>query len=249
MVNSNVIAGIHIIAGFAQKIQDRLDETTQKLDLLTAEMNIMKAKREAREARKLKLKQRQKQRDKDPIMLEHYKALLSLVGTEMTVNKARRSLAFASMFVTGMHIGEFQACRFENIRSIFSNQRPSVRLQTLKRGPYTTAHLSKPGREIVKERQRDYMLILKYQGGDLNSLVLPNQKEENKAMSRSHVNREINAVIRELNSMFNGKFTSHSFRRGYITYLWEESGDIELVRQLIGYAKLETTSSYLKKKT
>ena len=62
----------------------------------------------------------------------------------------------------------------------------------------------------------------------------------------AHVNREINAVIRKLNPIFNGKFTSHSFRRGYITYLWQNIDDVEFVRQVIGHSKIETTVRYIK---
>lgn len=175
-----------LMYGYAQKLQGRVDLVTEKLDRVTAEIEIMKAEREAREARKLQQQKRQKQEDKDPILLEHYEALLSFVGTEMTINQARRSLAFALIFVTGMRIGGFQASRFEYIKSIFASQRPAVRLRTLKRGPFRTAHLSGQGRKVIKSRQADYMFILEYQGGDMNSLVFPNQKKENETMSRSH---------------------------------------------------------------
>ena len=38
---------------------------------------------------------------------------------------------------------------------------------------------------------------------------------------------------------------SHSFRTGFITQLWKDTNDIEFVRQVIGHAKLDTTSSYI----
>ena len=37
----------------------------------------------------------------------------------------------------------------------------------------------------------------------------------------------------------------HSFRIGYITQLWEDSKDIEFVKQSIGHRKLDTTSAYV----
>ena len=39
--------------------------------------------------------------------------------------------------------------------------------------------------------------------------------------------------------------TSHSFRIGFISQLWRDTGDIEFVRQAIGHSKLESTSSYV----
>ena len=39
---------------------------------------------------------------------------------------------------------------------------------------------------------------------------------------------------------------SHSFRIGYISQLWEDSRDIEFVKQTIGHRKLDTTSAYVK---
>ena len=41
--------------------------------------------------------------------------------------------------------------------------------------------------------------------------------------------------------------TSHSFRIGYITQLWEDSKDIEFVKQTIGHRNLDTTSAYVNK--
>jgi len=41
--------------------------------------------------------------------------------------------------------------------------------------------------------------------------------------------------------------TSHSFRIGYITQIWENSKDIKFVKQSMGHQTLDTTSAYVNK--
>ena len=41
--------------------------------------------------------------------------------------------------------------------------------------------------------------------------------------------------------------TSHSFRVGYISKLWEDTKNIEFVRQSIGHRRMDPTSSYVEK--
>ena len=63
--------------------------------------------------------------------------------------------------------------------------------------------------------------------------------------------KEINLVLRNLSKKLPDKpnFTSHSFRIGFISQLWRDTGDIEFVRQAIGHSKLESTSSYVENLT
>lgn len=43
----------------------------------------------------------------------------------------------------------------------------------------------------------------------------------------------------------NPYISSYSFRVGFITQLWRDTNDIEFVRQVIGHAKIDTTSEYI----
>ena len=63
--------------------------------------------------------------------------------------------------------------------------------------------------------------------------------------------KEINLVLRNLSKNLpdNPNLTSHSFRIGFISQLWRDTGDIEFVRQAIGHSKLESTSSYVENLT
>ena len=42
------------------------------------------------------------------------------------------------------------------------------------------------------------------------------------------------------------KITNHSFRIGYISQLWNDTQDIEFVRQMIDHRSLNSTSGYVK---
>jgi site-specific recombinase XerD len=61
-------------------------------------------------------------------------------------------------------------------------------------------------------------------------------------------NRIVNGFIKECSTKLDGKpkLRSHSFRIGYITQLWKDTHDLELVRQTIGHLTLDTTSKYVK---
>lgn len=53
--------------------------------------------------------------------------------------------------------------------------------------------------------------------------------------------------MRKIGERFDNKpnLTSHSFRIGFISQLWRDTGDMKFVRQAIGHSKLESTLSYV----
>ena len=78
-------------------------------------------------------------------------------------------------------------------------------------------------------------------------LIFTSQLDHNKPLRRERITKDINKfmglVSKKLPDQPNLK--SHSFWTSFITQLWKDTNDIEFVRQVIGYSKLDTTSYYV----
>jgi integrase len=82
--------------------------------------------------------------------------------------------------------------------------------------------------------------------GDETEYLFANPLKPNKPISREHFTRQINKFLKEMEEEFHTRFTSHSFRKGYINTLWKNSLDMGFVRQAIGHVKSQTPQQYLK---
>jgi integrase len=123
-----------------------------------------------------------------------------------------------------------------------------IAIDRSKRGPSNhKAFLSKEGKKIIKDRQKDFQLIFLMKEPD--SYVFTSEANHFKKLGRVILTKDVNRVMRAVsnNSLDRPNITSHSFRIGYITQLWKDSKDIEFVKQTIGHRKLDTTSAYVNK--
>jgi hypothetical protein len=68
-------------------------------------------------------------------------------------------------------------------------------------------------------------------------------------LSRETITKDINKIMRSVSKSLPDQpnITSHSFRVGYISKLWEDTKNIEFVRQSIGHRRMDPTSSYVEK--
>ena len=122
-----------------------------------------------------------------------------------------------------------------------------IAIDRSKRGPNNhKAFLTKEGKKIIQERQKDFELIFLMKEPD--SYIFTTEANHFKQLDRVAITRDVNKVMREVSSKIPSKpnITSHSFRIGFITQLWKDSKDIEFVKQTIGHRKLDTTSDYIK---
>ncbi len=245
IVNRNVIVGFTELIKNNTSLQEKVDFMKAELAKVNEEVAVVKAERLAREARKAKLAQKKEREPREPIKEEQYNNLLATIGFEMTFEAARMRITLALLFITGFRIGEVRKLLLRDIKSIFDSQRPCVALTTLKGKKYRTAHLSALGKRKIKPRKEDFRFILKHQKGDLDTHMFGNKKDHSR-VTREYITKEINKMLKPLRTIYNGYYTSHSFRSGFIQYLWEETGDIELVRQELCHAKSDTTKDYIK---
>ena len=123
-----------------------------------------------------------------------------------------------------------------------------IAIDRSKRGPANhKAFLTKEGKKLVKDRQKDFQFIFLMKEPD--SYVFTNESDHFKTLIRETITKAVNLVTNTVSEEISSKpnITSHSFRIGYITQLWKDSKDIEFVKQTIGHRKLDTTSAYVKK--
>ena len=121
-----------------------------------------------------------------------------------------------------------------------------IAIDRSKRGPANhKAFLTKEGKKLVKDRQKDFQFIFLMKEPD--SYVFTNESNHSKILTRETITKAVNLVTRTVSEEILSKpnITSHSFRIGYITQLWKDSKDIEFVKQTIGHRNLDTTSAYV----
>jgi len=123
-----------------------------------------------------------------------------------------------------------------------------IAIDRSKRGPSNhKAFLTKEGKKIIQDRQKDFELIFLIKEPD--SYVFTDEANHYKQLDRVAITRDVNKVMREVSNKLPGKLniTSHSFRIGYIRQLWKDSKDIEFVKQTMGHRNLDTTSASVNK--
>jgi len=73
-------------------------------------------------------------------------------------------------------------------------------------------------------------------------------KGRNQPLSRATTTNDFNQLLKDIPEFkeIGRRITSHSFRHGFIDKYWRDSKDIELVRQIVGHARIDTTQKYTK---
>jgi integrase len=154
-------------------------------------------------------------------------------------------MALCILAVTGIRINELLPLKVSQLETLFKEN--WIAIDRSKRGPSNhKAFLTKEGKKIIQDRQKDFQLIFLMK--ELDSYVFTAEANHCKQLDRVAITRDVNKVMREVANQLPGKLniTSHSFRIGYITQLWKDSKDIEFVKQTIGHRNLDTTSAYIK---
>ena len=148
--------------------------------------------------------------------------------------------------MTGIRINELLPLKVSQLETLFKEN--WITIDRSKRGPSNhKAFLTKEGKKIIQDRQKDFQLIFLIKESD--SYLFTAVANHSKQLDRVAITRDVNKVMREVSNQLPNQpnITSHSFRIGFITQLWKDSKDIEFVKQTIGHRKLDTTSAYVNK--
>lgn len=212
---------------------------------ITDELEIERHEKLAKQQRIERYARRKRLEEKQGVELVHYKRCRELIGEEETYVQARQRLAVTLLFITGARISEVLAMEKERLLDLFTKQRPFIAFNRLKRGKTNQkAFLTPEGARVAKERARDYEIVLRH-SKENNAYIFSQKNEEDNSLSRPYFTTSINKLLSRVGKEFNRKLSSHSFRKGYITRLWQKAEDIEFVRQIIGHACIATTQRYI----
>ena len=228
-----------------QELVELNKELTQQLGIVGAELNQIKKERQEKEIRKQVRANRKRLPKRDPITAEIYKKLLQAAeGPAYT--DVRLRIAICLLTITGIRINELLPLKVYQLQTLV--EEGWIAIDRSKRGPANhKAFLTKEGKKLVKDRQKDFQFIFLMKGPD--SYVFTNEFNHFKILTRETLTKAVNQVTHTVSEEILSKpnITSHSFRIGYITQLWKDSKDIEFVKQTIGHRNIDTTSAYVNK--
>jgi integrase len=236
--------------------QDQFNQTQEASNVIIEQLNrtIVELKNHLDEWKKIQTDKKEKQKKfaqrvrrelNQPIQIEHYYFALKTIGEQPTLAAARMRIAITLLFLTGLRVSEVLNVETIPVNDLFEKQRPYISVSRKKGGgTYKKAFLSKYGVEVVKQRRNDFTLLKSCQPKESQLLFYAN-KSKQKTISREFFTKTINAILKKVGREFDLHFTSHAFRRGYITQLWGDSEDILFVSQAICHTHIETTRKYV----
>ena len=234
--------------GLALRNEELLEvnkELRQQLSIVVTELNLIKEERQEKEIRKQARANRKRLPKREPMTAKIYNKLLQAAEGPAYID-VRLRIAICLLTITGIRINELLPLKVYQLQTLV--EEGWIAIDRSKRGPANhKAFLTKEGKKLVKDRQKDFQFIFLMKEPD--SYVFTNESNHSKILTRETITKAVNLVTRKVSEEISSKpnITSHSFRIGYITQLWKDSKDIEFVKQTIGHRKLDTTSAYVKK--
>jgi integrase len=219
------------------------DQLKQQLADVIKELNAIKKEREEKAARREKWSKRKRLPKRDPINSEIYNLLIKECE-DPTYIATRTRIAICLLTVTGIRIGELLSLKVGQLETLL--EEGWISIDRLKRGPANhKAFLTSEGKRIIKLRKRDFEFLFLMK--DKDSYVFTSDRKPNQMLRRQTITMDVNKVMHSVSNLLPSKpnITSHSFRIGYISQLWNDTKDIEFVRQTIGHRSLNSTSGYV----
>ncbi len=226
-----------------QELVELSEKLNQQLEIVVAELNQIKRERAEKEIHKQARANRKRLPKRDPMTAEIYKELIKEAEGPTYIH-IRTRIALCILAVTGIRINELLPLKVNQLKTLVEEN--WIAIDRSKRGPSNhKAFLTKEGKKIIQDRQKDFQLIFLMKEQD--SYLFTAESNHYKPLDRVVITRDVNKVMREVPNQLSGKLniTSHSFRIGYISQLWKDTKDIEFVRQTIGHSTIDSTSSYV----
>ena len=231
-----------------KELFDSNQELKQQLKTVVEELNQIKQERQEKAACKEVWAKRKRLPKRDPVTPEIYQALIDETETDTTrytgYTAARLRIPLCLLAITGIRVNELLPLKVHQLKTLLT--KGWIAIDRLKRGPASyKAYLSDQGKQMLKSRQKDFDLL--YLLKEEKSYIFTAQLDHNKHIRREQITKDINKIMALVSQNLPNQpnLKSHSFRTGFITQLWKDTNDIELVRQIIGHSKLDTTSSYV----
>ena len=242
-IKKTIVEGFIGVFKQNRELQIKNDEMNKAMSIMVKELLELRRERDEKKKRKEARKSRKRFPKRDPMTIEIYKKLIKEIeGT--TYIQLRTRIAFCILVVTGIRINELLQLKVSQLETLFNKH--WIAINRSKRGPSNLkAFLTPEGKEIVKARKKDFQLLQLMKKPDC--YIFSPEANHYKKLDRAVITKDVNKVMRRVSEQLPDKpnITSHSFRIGFITQLWKDSHDIELVRQTMGHRNLVTTSAYV----
>jgi len=231
------------------ELKEQLDKQFRETQLISKQLEEVLNQQLLVDQKRAKRKNRKRLPRRDALTEDIYNHLIDEANKSYneTYLGARLRLALAILCVTGVRISELLPLKMSQIENLFAKS--WIGIDRIKRGPVNhKAFLTPKGKQIIKQRARDFEIITFQKNS--NSYIFTPQNTD-KPLCRQAFNRIVNSFIKESTENYKNQpnLKSYSFRIGFITDLWKDSGDIEFVRQSIGHARVDTTSNYIQNLT
>ena len=229
------------------KLLELNKKLSQQLEDVEKELNLLKKEREEKAARKEARANRKRLPKRDPINSEIYNLLIKESGG-LSYISTRTRVAICLLTVTGIRISELLPLKVGQIKTLL--EKGWISIDRLKKGPSNhKAFLTAEGKKLIKARKKDleYLFLMKNE----DSYLFTSYQKPDRILRRETITLDVNKVMRSASKLIPSEpnITSHSFRIGYISQLWKDTGDIEFVRQTIGHCSLNSTSGYVNEMT
>ncbi len=163
---------------------------------------------------------------------EFYK-LLSLIKANKKIKsstKEKLKIAFTLLYVTGCRISEISSMTKEDLLYMIQNKEYSLTNKT---------KTKKPRLITFSDSDSEIQLLLDIIPKKDGYLFCKNKTQ--KPMSKKSLTRLCNNF---LHTHLGKLYSTHSFRKGYITILHQMGESLETIRQDIGHVSIVTTARY-----
>lgn len=249
-----------------EQLSEVINNQSTNFEAVLKELKTLKereTKQQELERRREKRRNRLRLEKRDPITeaaLLELKAFIRKHPRLSQIQKSRLLVFCTLMFLIGVGIMEAAGLEFAMTDNLFLKQRRYISIKRTKTKQEATAYLLTEKKHLITDVADDYKLIKQISGGKGYIFCRVYRGDNTKKLDRSSVTRAVNNILKsfvqyriethgEEKTFLEKKWLSHSFRINYVTSCWKSQGDIEFVRQLVGHANVQTTSSYIKELT
>ena len=211
-------------------------------------LEMLLEEKRLKEIRSEKRKNRKVQPKRDPVSEAQLNELINKRYPHEVENfeRARNRLCMVLLWCGGLRINEAMFITLDQMKPLWKNKNPHLRVYRPKQRSYHRVFLTDRGARVLKWVKKDLEMFDSVVGGDPKALLYGSKQNPLKSVSREHLTREVNVILRTYFSDNDINIKSHSFKVSFINDYWTLTKDLELVRQLIGHETIATTQRYVR---
>ena len=212
----------------------KINRLLEEIKLLQEHSSYLVDREKAKEQRRLKRKERKSRMLRDAFKLEDFPVLLTCCKDRDKYIEARNRTAFALLLMTGLRVQNLKLIRVSHLLDLLNGKDISVHLVKL-RG----------SKEIVTfPYQAGYRKIISYVKKEMELLTEDSDKLSSPfALSREHLTRTLNNILRKASAILGKNLKTHSFRIFLATETTDKYG-LQVAKTMLNHRNVSTTERY-----